>query len=563
MKSNKRDQLLLQQLEDLHGRAVAVRRLFAAWHDSKKDSNSDGLTRVVSSLRSEEKWLLTARRRAEASGERDAAVRAAESAAAAAKLGGERSEADLQEEEEEEEEEEESDCENRITSNLPYFEALKQVVLLERPIRAISKPFRYKPEEDDVNYDAHSGRKCTVRVDVVSACGTRWVKAVSRSTRALRLELAGLEEHVDSDDSDDEYDGSDDNGRIQESYDEATEVCDRRPSGTNRNVVPVADKAVLSSLPLFCTARSLLAAAKQNPVHYETPAVVFKFVNARRGVDHLVDEIFFTTLAATGVVVETVDNSIGSAKVNGTPAGCNLSSSPSSSDVDATEVYEPCLRRSAQSSLALLQAPPERVLPPLTPALNLDVTALLARLKEIASVVGGETERRRTDELFSENGMSLPKYLFEEGSPSAELARKVKLLRVHVVDDVLCDEFAEFLNPSDREILLSGYSATSFPGSSTAPQAEGASLLTNTDANPSNPRRRGKFAPKINLPNAIIYGTGRSRGETTVSSNGQICRSLAGEDGIPDVAIHLHEPRSLAEAKIPEWEIKRVTGAEP
>ena len=127
-------------------------------------------------------------------------------------------------------------------------------------------------------------QKSTIRVDVVSGSGLRWVKAISRSARSLRMEILRVEEpKIDARDG------------CEEDYD-----MDLEDLSTMGRTFQDRNDFATDRLPFFSSAKSLLSAAKQNPVGFKTPVVVFRFVNARRGEDPLVDAVYFDRLKRRG-----------------------------------------------------------------------------------------------------------------------------------------------------------------------------------------------------------------------------------------------------------------------
>ncbi|KAJ2997088.1 hypothetical protein HDV02_005902 [Globomyces sp. JEL0801] len=330
-----------------------------------------------------------------------------------------------------------------------------------------------------------------IRVDLIADSGSRWIKVKAGNMKGIQTDLDGYEL-----DSEEDYD-SDDNDGLDERDGVVTELA-------------------LPTPPLVRQAKVLLSAAQQNPVHFKSPTVVFKFV----GIE-VIPEIILEQLTSLGVEVEI--------------------------------------------GLSKKQQVSRNIYGHMTKVINLDITTLLAMVSDITlrfneiPLVAYDSKPLQLQRIAESKSPLLPilksilsdrilittesafkkfKKIVETIGGPTELQRAISLFKPKNMNDIPIEiQTLSVLNPqltiglqnsiSDLEIDL-GWSVWII------------------ETNPSE-LFQSLDITKLKDHNVDVFGTADRLKVTTVTSNSWIQRSL--ENAGKEYAIQVHEPRCLIEQK--------------
>ncbi|KAJ3323381.1 hypothetical protein HDV06_001901 [Boothiomyces sp. JEL0866] len=310
-----------------------------------------------------------------------------------------------------------------------------------------------------------------VRIDVVADNGARWIKVKSGNLKTIESDLYDHEEEEFSESEDEEL-----------------------------------GELALPTPPLIKQAQSLILAASQNPNHFVTPKVVFKFI----GVDSL-PESLHQNLIDLGVSVEF---GLSHRKPAGSPFEyhtdiLNLDITTLLAMVsDMTHRFDKVPEIAYDSKPLKLQREDELVQPilPILKSILKDktlVTSKTAFLKfqNIIETIGGPMEKQRAASIFSTNGL-------------------------------ICE--LEILQPQPKLDIASS-------------EQDGLEWKVFVVENRHSELFKDISGQKLKTHNIEIFNTGHALQLTTVTSNSWIKRAL--ENSGKDTSIETHEPRCLIEQK--------------
>ncbi|KAJ3042087.1 hypothetical protein HDV00_008169 [Rhizophlyctis rosea] len=406
-----------------------------------------------------------------------------------------------------------------------------------------------------------------IRVDIIADGGRRWVKVKASAMTGVANDLIDDSEPED-DDSD--YEDSESGGE------------------------PGDDGSSMLVLPLIKQAKALLVAAKENPIHYETPTIVMKFLSD-------VDDKLARMLNALGVEVETNcqdqvtggeghDNGKSQLAANeiksDNPLRQPASSIPLSDTInldtstlvvlasdfthhfhsipDVAFDYEtsrmphtpkpnksqPVLRALDNDALRL-QADQERRKPLLPLLLEIfagrklvATQSAVAKLFTVAFVVAGPRELRRARGLFVDGdlerfGLGVRRNRTGDGENAEHEEAEKGVERVPgVLINIIPDD------PSERFRTVFGLPPSDSPSNSSSQRV----LIPPK----SRPKR---FSEHL----IAIYGTGDRIRATTVSATAWAEQALA-DTGIRGLSVWVHESRSFIEQRVKRVREKGLIG---
>ncbi|KAL0092389.1 hypothetical protein J3Q64DRAFT_1214384 [Phycomyces blakesleeanus] len=411
------------------------------------------------------------------------------------------------------------------TTNLTYIEAVYEALISSGGVVEVLRTVAVPVNDNMWRSRAEMIRHRSIKIDIVAESELVWIKVFAQNARAMRYEMAGLEQLSEDEDEDSDF-GFDSNGRNDgDNEDEDGFVYQSREDDINQ-------------LPIFKKARDFLASAEAHHVHFRRPAVVFAFMRIRRDDDAFVGEMM-TRLEKLGVIVHMLGDS--SDSIEKTYSGVVK-------DVDPFDLTTPVLNIDVGTALALLsemahhacspdevqgeplqiQAAREAVVPVLPQLRQVlehkrlcMVQTAFDRLKNIVDVIGGPLEQARFRYLLrahfgnqktdrdgkSGNGVEV----FDP-----DLWTSVPPLSITVVPDAPSEAFNQLLEPPARRAKL------------------------------NNGR---KIRTQFSSFHANVFGSGDTYRWTTVTSIQWMASALA-EAGMTGVSIICHEPRSLAEQKM-------------
>ncbi|KAJ3068639.1 hypothetical protein HDU98_008215 [Podochytrium sp. JEL0797] len=384
-----------------------------------------------------------------------------------------------------------------------------------------------------------------------------------------------------------DYCDSDGDDSCSEDEDSQGNHSEREESihSTRESSHPASPSVDLSNLSIVRQAKAWIAAAKENPVHFITPKIVFCFASeqSRLEDEDPIDRILLDSLMHLGVqVVFGIENLVTCIQEYAAEfRSGNDSNSPASLlltqtlNLDLTTlislVSDTCHRfetipKNVYDVDALVQqearestSPLLNTLYPIFSTRTLVTTATaFTKFMKISSVIAGPFEKHRIRLLFDTSRMpvELVALLHEATAVDGDCGvteSQVKdwtsegLLvgKVGVVEDMPSVRFRAMLAPG----VVGG-------GGGGAVGNEGVG------------KRGGKGTAKavkvfkVSEANVMIYGTGDAMGWTTVTGNSGIVRSFemnlgnagaaSGEDGVDGgfgVSVYLHTPRSLIETR--------------
>ncbi|KAI9033961.1 hypothetical protein CLU79DRAFT_726446 [Phycomyces nitens] len=384
------------------------------------------------------------------------------------------------------------------TTNLTYIEAVYEALISSGNVVEVLRTLAVPVNDKVWRSRSEMIRHRSIKVDVVAESELVWIKVFAQNARAMRYEMAGLEQlSEDEQDSDEDEDGF---------------VYQTREDD-------------IKQLPIFKKARDFLASAQAHHVHFRRPAVVFAFMRIRRDDDPFLREMM-EKLEEMGIIVHMLDDS----------DSIHSTYSRVVEPIDPFDLTTPVLNIDVGTALALLsemahhaclpsevegeplqiQAAREGIVPAL-PQLKrfLDnkklcmVNTAFDRLKNIVDVIGGPLEQARFSYLFRTHlGIST--------TFDPVLWTTLPSLAITVVPDAPSEEFSQLLEPPARRAKL------------------------------NNGR---KIRTQFSLFHANVFGSGDTYKWTTVTSIQWMATALA-EAGLTGVSTICHEPRSLAEQKM-------------
>ncbi|KAI9316853.1 hypothetical protein BX666DRAFT_1947502 [Dichotomocladium elegans] len=389
------------------------------------------------------------------------------------------------------------------SSNLSYLEAVHEAMASTCNIKEIMQLMSVPPSDDRVWMPrAAQMRNRSVKVDVVAESGLVWIKVIARNAKGLRFDMAGLE-HEDEDEEDELSSDDDD------------------------FAAAAAVAGGFDQLPIFKKAREYLASASAHQVHFRTPLVVFAFMRLDAAEDGLIERIM-NQLRDMGIVVHTAAS-----------AGLEDTYKPLLGDWPLTSLSTPALNLDVSTVLALIsemahnpcepsqvegealqiQAGREQIAPAL-PVLKAIVEgkelcmvqSAYDRLENIVNIVGGHREQARFRFLFRKDEHDdAASSSFDRG-----LWTQLPPLQISVIPDKPSDRFKRLLEPPSQKGKL------------------------------NNGR---KIRTRFSEFHAVIFGSGDAYRMTTVTAIQWMETALA-DAGLTSIAIISHEPRSLAEQKM-------------
>ncbi|KAJ3057150.1 hypothetical protein HK097_000078 [Rhizophlyctis rosea] len=439
-------------------------------------------------------------------------------------------------------------------TNIPYLTTVFNLLLKERNVTHVYKNFRLPQYRQPV------------RVDIISDDGRRWVKVKASAMTGLATELIDEEESEAESDYDDD---SDDEEGEEAAAENGNSVAGNSDFDTPREGQESVDSSLLV-LPLIKQAKALLVAAKENPIHYQVPTVVMKFLGE-------IDEKLTRMLHQIGVEVETFTDDETSATTD-TPPLLHFSTSSHQSASSPTQPLSKTLNLDT-STLVVLSSdfthhfdsipdiafdyetsrmpytpkhpkPPVDKTQPVVRALDNDALRLQAeqekqkpllplllgifegrklvatesavrKLFGVGKVVAGVRELRRCKGLFAEGELErtgIAGDVVIEGE-----VEKVPGIEIFIIEDNPSDRFRAVFGTSGEEVLSNGK------------QKAG---------------KRGKGRPKRFSEHLVaIFGTGDRERATTVSATAWVEQALS-DCGIKGLSVWVHESRSFIEQRV-------------
>ncbi|KAJ3315015.1 hypothetical protein HDV04_004815 [Boothiomyces sp. JEL0838] len=343
-------------------------------------------------------------------------------------------------------------------SNYSHLSAVYDLLLVENNVQ-VFKAFHVKSDLVKI-----------VRIDVVADNGARWIKVKSGNLKTIESDLYDHEEE------------------LSESEDEEL------------------GELALPTPPLIKQAQSLILAANQNPNHFVTPKVVFKFI----GVDSL-PEALHQSLLDLGI---TVEFGLTQRKPAGGPFEyhthiLNLDITTLLAMVsDMTHRFDQVPEIAYDSKPLKLQREDELVQPilPILKSILKEKTLVTSRtaflkFKNIIETIGGPMEKQRAASIFN----------------TEEIPCEIDVIRPQPKLDL------DISNPTVLEWKVF--------------------IVENRHSDLFN----DITGQKLKSHNIEIFSTGHALQLTTVTSNCWIKRAL--ENSGKDTSIETHEPRCLIEQK--------------
>ncbi|KAI9206092.1 uncharacterized protein BJ171DRAFT_457692 [Polychytrium aggregatum] len=390
-------------------------------------------------------------------------------------------------------------------SNIPYLDAVFSVLLSEPGVTQVFNTVHYVA---DLAKPAQS-KPTPLRIDVIAQHGRRWIKVKASSLRGLKKELDTL----DAQDSDDDSDRQDESDESDET--DTSPIPPARTGGHTLVQETSTDTSVVADmlpLTIFRQAQEMLAAASQNPVHFQAPEVVFMFVG-----DEDIDARISSTLESLGVTVRRL----------ACDADMNLVFHPGITqrlNFDITSLiclvsdlinrYEQIPKDAFDISALKLQSAQEQarpLLPALLSIMNgrelLIIHSAATKFFSIVRVIAGPIERRRALSLFRAEDLSTYNWAPSDIASVSDPESTWPLPRFAIVPDSPSDRFQELL------------------------------------ARKTDGTKNGLQPHNIN-----IIGTGDRLHCTTVAANGWLERTLR-DSGFGGMSVWVHDPRSLVEAR--------------
>ncbi|KAF9277739.1 hypothetical protein BGZ68_009050 [Mortierella alpina] len=439
-----------------------------------------------------------------------------------------------------------------------------------------------------------------VKVDLIADHGKSWLKINAGSVKSLLHEFADIEE-----DSDDEQD-EDSEGESEEAEEDSLDEDSRSQARTGhpkRHGLKPAHVSKDTHADMTLLTRSLVLAADQNRLHYDhRPQVTLRFTGIVPEDEHsdAVKSMIHKSVRVGRVAESIEDGTVAEFPVKvvfgtmqlptlpGVSAGTGMdpSFSPFSipESVDDMVLFTKTLHLDITTLMALssflchtirpdptlftspplvLQAQQEHE-QPLLPLLGrifegrerlvMSRTAA-TRFKSILSVIGGSEEQWRGRAMIHDPLEVVP----QEGEDDKDLIRERWVRgsdwaqqygvfadgppRIEVIEDVL--------GPEEEE--ASKLQEAGSPNLSTLSLSESSSTGSN-DALASSSKLSGPGRKELNMTelHSKIFMTGYRARLTTVTANLVGYRTVTRTGQVPpEISVWFHQPRSLAEAKLP------------
>ncbi|KAJ3213293.1 hypothetical protein HDU67_003086 [Dinochytrium kinnereticum] len=405
-------------------------------------------------------------------------------------------------------------------SNLAYLEAVFSIMSVIGVQSTNPRNRHGAPEVFKAVHYVPVGRKLplkrTIRVDIVMNGGMKWVKIKAGRMDGVALELEN--ESSDEEDDDDETD----------------------TSNKSTSSPKPAPESGHDMIPILRQATEMLEAAKQNPVHYKPPEIVWVFSRPSSDVPDLEHHRVMEVLRQQGVQAMDASDFLaqiaeGDRKIADEvefllPDWQTVWTATANLDVttvitlasDISNQFKKVPKELFSNDALRMQYEQESVEPilySLVPALEgkeLVVTrSALEKYIGIAKLIAGPREKARTLLLCSETlraemfkAINAPE---EWRDMDQEVFQSILPLegRLKVVENSPSDRFLGFVKGS-------------------------------------NEQSQGRFT--ISPLHADVFGTSDHLRITTVTANGALVRSLT-KNGVVGLSLYLHEPRSLIETR--------------
>lgn len=388
---------------------------------------------------------------------------------------------------------------------MSYLESVHEAMAETRHIKEVMFQAALPPEDSDVWVPrAKLIRERSLKVDIVGEEGLVWIKVIARNAKALRHDMAGLEE---------------DEGDLSESSDDDDD--DEEEEGHAAGML----SNDFNELPIFKKARNYLQSAEAHQIHFKKPVVVFAFTRIQADQDVFVQRIM-DRLSELGVLVYTQsDNQSLHDAYSVALQGINISNLTTPTlNMDVSSAlavlsemtHHPCAPDAVDGEALQIQAEREQVSPALPELKRIlsgkelcIVQSAYDRLVSIVNIVGGPREQARFRYLFRDK-------LQEDVEYDSSLWNGLPPMRVRVMPDAMSERFRKLLEPPPRKAKL------------------------------NNGR---KIRSRFSEFHAIIFGSGDHYKMTTVTAIQWMQNALM-DAGMTENSIICHEPRSLAEQKM-------------